>query len=129
MQPIQNMTKFVNSIATKVLQEVGAEWGVKGIKTPEDIERYGKWLGAENFILRGADRTNYELRTMHIKDILSKDKVAAERITENLDKAYNHKNVNLPIIINKLGKVIDGYHRLQTKHKANSATILAYVGM
>ena len=126
---MKNIKECVKAGINKVLQEVGDEWGTKGIKSPEDIERYGAWLGAENFILQGANRTNYELRTMHIKDILAEDKKAAERIAADLDRVYNTKNLELPIIINKQGKVIDGYHRLKTKLKFNHITILAYVGM
>ncbi len=126
---IRNISKFVKSIMSKTLKEVGDVFGITGIKTPEDIERYARSLGAQGFTLLGIRRTRYGLQKINIQDILAEDANALKAVNEELPQGFNGDNVNQPIIIDIAGSVLDGYHRLQAKVKAGDSNILAYVGI
>lgn len=122
---IKNISEFVN----RTLKEIGGVFGIKGAKTPEEIERYARSLGAFNFTLLGIRRTRYVLQRMNIEDVLDNDSRAMESVKEELPQGFNFRNTDQPIIIDIAGSVLDGYHRLQAKIKAGEATIQAYVGI
>lgn len=126
---IKSVSKFVKAVADRALREIGGVFGVKGTKTPEDIERYARSLGAFNFTLLGIRRTDYILQRMNIKDVLDNDQRAMESVKNELPLGYNFQNINRPIIIDIAGCVLDGYHRLQAKVKSGDETIQAYVGI
>lgn len=126
---IKNISKFVRTIMSKTLKEVGDVFGITGIKAPEDIEKYARSLGAFNFTLLGIRRTRYGLRKLEIKSVLDDDPKAQEIVNKELPQGFNAVNINRPIIIDISGTVLDGYHRLQAKVKAGDADIQAYVGI
>ena len=76
----------------------------------------------------------FELKTLNIKDLLTKDKSLEEYILsgedryEESDYEPHWEDVYNPIVIYK-GEVIDGYNRTGALYRAGETTIEAYVSI